>query len=154
MKTQIFNLINGNKNVIRLASHPKYATAKMASSHVGFAGTNRKDREAVAAKVFEENGEEMTVAIHNIVLTLHRRSSTTGKTSWYSCDLTSDEFQLITCGHTYEWPSDMKFKNFDIRINQDCTITATRFGKKSEGAEWKAREWMDIDEAFITIMED
>ena len=154
MKTQIFNLINGNKNVIRMAGHPKYATAKMSSSHIGYAGTNRTERKAVAKKVFDENGEEMTVAIHNIVIHLRRGTSTTGNTSWFYSELTSDEYQLITCGHTYEWPDDMKFKSFSLQLNQDCTITATRYGKNSEGAEWKAREWTDIDEAFCMIMED
>ncbi|MBO5742023.1 MAG: hypothetical protein J6R54_08635, partial [Bacteroidaceae bacterium] len=66
---------------------------------------------------------------------------------------TSDEYQLITAGKTYEWPKDMKFKSFDIRLNADCTITATRYGKKSENAQWNAREWMDIDESFCVIKE-
>lgn len=154
MKTQIFNLINGNKNVVRMESCIKYSTAKKATSHDGYAGTNREERAAVAAKVFAENGEEMKVTIRNVELTLHRGSSTTGKTSWYSCELTSDEYQCITAGRTYEWPADIKFKSFSLQLNQDCTITATRYGKKSEGAEWKAREWMDIDEAFCMIMKD
>lgn len=153
MKTQIHNLINGNKNVIRLESNTKYDTAKKATSHVGYAGTNSDERAAVVAKVFEENGEEMKVNIRNVELTLHRGSSTTGKTQWYSCELTSDEYQVITAGKTYEWPAEMKFKSFDIRLNADCTITATRYGKKSEGAEWKAREWMDIGEEFFNIKE-
>lgn len=38
-------------------------------------------------------------------------------------------------------------------MNADCTITATRYCKKSENAQWKAREWMDIDEAFCVIKE-
>lgn len=151
MKTQIYNLINGSKNVVRMESCLKYTTAKKATSHNGYAGTNSDERAAVAAKVFAENGDEMKVTIRNVDLTLRRGSSTTGKTSWYSCELDSDEFQIITSGHTYEWPADMKFKSFDIRINHDCTITATRYGKSSDNAQWKAREWVDIDEAFCTI---
>lgn len=153
MKTQIFNLINGNKNVVRLENCLKYTTAKKASSHSGYAGTNRDERAEVAAKVFSENGDEMKVTIRNIELVLRRGSSTTGKTQWYSCELTSDEYQLITAGKTYEWPNDMKFKYFNIHLNADCTITATRYCKKSENAQWKAREWMDIDEAFCVIKE-
>ena len=153
MKTQIYNLINGNKNVVRMESCLKYTTAKKATSHDGFAGTNREERNAIAAKVFEENGEEMHVTIRNVDLTLRRGSSTTGKTQWFYRELDSDEFQIITSGHTYEWPADMKFKSFDIRINGDCTITATRYGKKSDNAQWTAREWVDIDEAFCVIKE-
>lgn len=103
--------------------------------------------------VFAENGEELKVSIRNVDLTLRRGKSTTGKTQWYSCELDSDEFQIITSGRTYEWPADMKFKSFDIRINGDCTITATRYGKTRENAQWKAREWKDIDEAFCVIKE-
>lgn len=43
MKTQIKNLINGCKDVCRMLEHPKYATAKQATSHIGYAGTNDKD---------------------------------------------------------------------------------------------------------------
>lgn len=151
MKTQIFNLINGKKNVVRMESCLKYSTAKKASSHNGYAGTNREERAEVAAKVFSENGDEMKVTIRNIEFVLRRGSSTTGKTQWYSCELTSDEYQVITAGNTYEWPTDMKFKSFRIQINHDCTITATRFGKNSENAQWKAREWVDIGEEYCTI---
>lgn len=153
MKTQIFNLINGNKNVVRMENCLKYTTAKNASSHNGYAGTSREERAEVATKVFSENGEEMKVTIRNVNLVLRRSSSTTGKTQCFFCELTSDEYQLITAGKTYEWPADMKYKSFSLHINHDCTITATRYGKKSENAQWKAREWMDIDEAFCVIKE-
>lgn len=153
MKTQIYNLVNGNKNVVRMDNCIKYTTAKKATSHNGYAGTNREERAAVAAKVFAENGDEMKVTIRNVDLTLRRGASTTGKTQWFSCELDSDDFQIITAGKTYEWPADMKFKSFDIRINGDCTITATRYGKTSENAQWKAREWKDIDESFCVIKE-
>ena len=151
MKTQIFNLINGNKNVVRMENCLKYTTAKKANGHNGYVGTDLTERAEVAAKVFSENGDEMKVTIRNVELVLRRGASTTGKTQWYSCELTSDEYQVITAGKTYEWPADMKFKSFSIQINNDCTITATRFGKRSENAQWKAREWVDIGEEYCTI---
>ena len=44
MKTQIHTLINGSKNVIRNMEDDKYTTAKPATSHIGYAGTNRDRR--------------------------------------------------------------------------------------------------------------
>lgn len=152
MKTQIDNLINGSKNVIRDENHPKYATAKK-NAYGDYAGTSTAERTAIAEKVFAENGDEMHVTIRGVELTLHRHSSTTGKNSLYSSELTPDEYALICSGNTVEWPAEMKFKSFDITIRNDCAVTVTRYGKKSEGATWKSREWHEIDEAFITIKE-
>ena len=152
MKTQIYNLINGSKNVIRDENHPKYATAKK-NAYGDYVGTSTAERTAIAEKVFAENGDEMHVIIRGVEITMQRNSSTTGKTSWYSSELTSDKYAIICNGNTFEWTAEMKFKSFDIKIASDCTVTVTRFGKKSEGATWKAREWHEIDEAFVTIKE-
>lgn len=152
MKTQIDNLINGSKNVIRMEDHPKYATAKK-NAYGDYAGTNTAERTAIAEKVFAENGDEMHVIIRGVELTLHRHSSTTGNTSWYSSELTSDEYTTICSGRVYELPTEMKFKSFGITIHNDCTVTIARYGKKSEGGAWKVREYSDIDEVFVTIKE-
>lgn len=153
MKTQIDNLINGSKNVVRDENHPKYATAKKNTYGDGYVGTSTAERLAIAEKVFAENGDEMHVIIRGVEITLRRHFSTTGKTSWYSSELTSDEYTTICSGRVYEFPAEMKFKSFGITIHNDCTVTTVRYGKKSEGGAWKVREYSDIDEAFVTIKE-
>jgi hypothetical protein len=152
MKTQIQDIINGAENVIRMENHPKYINSKV-NSCGNFVGTAVDERNAIGEKIFAENGDEMRANIRGVELTLHRHSSSTGKTSWYSSELTPDEYAIICTGNTFEWPADMKFKSFDITIGKDCTVTVTRYGKKSEGATWKAREWNDLDGAFVTIKE-
>lgn len=152
MKTQIQDIINGAKNVIRMENHPKYSNAKV-NSYGNFVGTAIDECNAIGKKIFAENGDEMHANIRGVELTLHRHSSTTGKTSWYSSELTPDEAAIIYTGNKFEWPTEMKFKSFDITIRDDCTVTITRYGKKSEGATWKAREWSGLDGAFVTIKE-
>lgn len=73
MKTQIRELVNGAKRVIRDARHPKYANATRATSHDGYAGTDRKTREEVAGRVFAENGGTMRVAVRGVHLEPKRR---------------------------------------------------------------------------------
>lgn len=152
MKTQIQDIINGAENVIRMENHPKYISAKV-NSYGNFVGTFNDERNAIGKKIFAENGDEMHANIRGVELTLHRHSSTTGKNSWYSSELTSDEYAIICTGHPIKWPDEMKFKSFDITIYNDCAVTVTRYGKKSEGATWKACEWNDLDGAFVTIKE-
>lgn len=151
-KTQIADLINGNKNVIRDESHAKYATAKKSTSHNGFAGTDREERNAIAEKVFAENGNTMNVTVRGIKLALSRGSSTTGKTSWYSCNLSEEEFKKIAGykieGHVFAACEGL----FIFTMNADCTCSVTAFARKSAGSQWKARSWWYVGEEFVTIL--
>ena len=95
MKTQIQGIINGAKNVIRMENHPKYINAKV-NSYGNFVGTAIDECNAVGKKIFAENGDEMRANIRGVELTLHRHSSTTGKTSWFSSELSNIDGAFVT----------------------------------------------------------
>ena len=84
MKTQINALISGRKDVRWNGSHPKYAGAAMATSHIGYAGTNSAIRRDIAAKVITENPEYMRIDILGREYILKASYSCSGKSVYYS----------------------------------------------------------------------
>lgn len=147
MKTQISNLINGSKNVIRNMEDAKYTTAKPATSHNGYAGTNRDERNEIAAKVYEENGDTLNITAKGINLTLPIHVSTTGKSWSWGCTLTEEQY--VALGGRY---TEGTLKSYSLQINMDCTVTLYSFTRKSEAATWKQSNMTDIDESFIQII--
>lgn len=138
MKTQINNLINGKKNVIRQADHAKYLTANNATSHIGYAGTSASDRAQVAQQVAVENTGELNVEIKGVAISLTRNNSISGKSWFWAANLSNDQYVAIT-------GSDFglgKNTTPGIIVNGDCTITVSNGGK----------HFVDIDEAFVTIL--
>lgn len=147
MKTQINNLINGEKRTIRNLNDEKYIAAKQATSHNGFAGTNREERAAVAAKVAEENNEKMMVSILNQTLTLTRHFSTSGKTWWWSAEINEDLAANFV-------NTDGNIKSYTLTVNSDCTVDISKSVKRTESSQWRHSLLQPIDEAFVTILEE
>lgn len=154
MKTQIQKLVNGAKRVIRDEKHPKYASVPKATSHIGFAGTNRIKREEIAGRVFAENGDTMRVTVRGVPLDLRREASTTGKTEWYSAEIAREQANAI-CGFskktTWFLRGDGKWM---FSIHGDCTCTVNAWSRKTPGSEWKERYFFNIGEEFVTILEN
>lgn len=151
MKTQIKNLINGSKNVIRDEKCEKYANAPKATSHIGYAGTNREVRAEMAAKVFAENGEKMNVIVNGESLELTRGSSTTGNTVWYSCEISEDQFKNICNYAVKDKPIFKGEGKFSFTMRGDCTCVANSFTRKTTGSKWEGRGFHEIGEEFVTI---
>lgn len=147
MKTQISTLINGGKNVIRKEDDEKYINAKSSTSHVGYAGTNHDLRNKIAMKVASENPSEMHIKANGIELTLSRANSCSGKSWWWSCKLTEEQYVKLGGSHL-----SGNFKSYKLRISMDCMVTIYNFTKKSEAAQWRQSWMQDIDESFIEIL--
>jgi len=147
MKTQISHLINGRKNVIRNMDDPKYVTAKLATSHNGFAGTNVKEREAVAEKVHRENTEAINIIARGVALTLPIAYSCTKKSWSWGCELTENQYTAL--GGTF---TDGTLKAYRLIVHMDCTVTLYSFTRKSEAAQWRQSNMTDLDESFIQIV--
>jgi len=145
--TQITELINGAKNVIRKEDAAKYATAKMATSHNGYAGTNAKERARIAQLVFQEHGETMNVEVRGVALTLTKGTSLSGRTSWYGSELTEEQYKAIGGAYT-----EGALKSYSLVINGDMMVYINSFTRKSEAARWKMSHYDYIDEAFVTIL--
>lgn len=148
MKTQIARLVNGEKRIIRDESHSKYLTAKKSSSHNGYAGTNFKERLAIANKVIAENPDNLIIEIKGKRYTLDKYVSCSGKSVMFVGNITEDDFAHITGNKPlFEYES-----LFNIRINNDMTVCIDMFTRKHENLPFKQRGTVNIDEAFITII--
>lgn len=147
MKTQISNLINGSKNVIRDMEDSKYMTAKPATSHIGFAGTNRDERNEIAARVYEENGKTLKITAKGIDLTLPIHVSTTGKSWSWGCPLTEEQY--VALGGRY---TDGTLKAYRIEVTMRCEVILYSFTRKSEAAQWRCSNSTYLDESFVHII--
>lgn len=142
--TQIGKLINGCKNVIRDENNEKYINAPQATSHVGFAGSGAV-RSEVAAAVFSENGETMDVKLCGHPLTLTRHSSVSGKTQWYSCELSEELASMFVS-------TDGNERIYSLIIYEDCTVEVQKFVRKNDRCQWRLSWHQYIDESFIEIL--
>lgn len=152
MKTQICDLINGSKNVIRDLSASKYAGCPAGTS-AEFAGTTIRERAEVAEAVKLENPEALRVNVRGVELVLPAdRAETSGRIVNYSSDITAAQWCAIT-GSSPECLDVYKFEtSFIFRVNADMTAEALIFARKSPAAVWRTRKYEYIDESFITIL--
>lgn len=150
MKTQISNLINGAKYIRRDLSHSKYITASQATSHIGYAGSDRKVRQEIADKVIAENLSGLDVEMFGKTIHLERYSSLSGKTVYFSTVLNLADFLLIS-GYT-ENPFSKYEGSFTLMFNNDMTVKLQMFSRRDENSKWQIKGRVSIDEAFITIL--
>ena len=150
MKTQISNLISGLKNVRRNENHPKYADAPMATSHIGYAGTNSAIRMDVASKVIAENPEQMRIDILGREFILKASRSCSGKSISYSTDISDEDFTHIT-GRVQPFTSYEH--SFTFIISGDMYVRVDMSERKSPAAQWKYRGGVNIGEEFVKILD-
>ena len=149
MKTQISNLINGAKQIRRDLSHSKYINATAATSHIGYAGTNRTLRQAIVDKVIAENPDGMDIEMFGRKFHLDRSSSLSGKTVCFSTEINLEDFMLLS-GY-----AENPFKNeesFTLMFNNDMTIDIQMFSRRNSLSLWKHRGNVSIGEEFVTIL--
>lgn len=152
MKTQICDLINGSKNVIRDLSASKYAECPAGTS-AEFAGTEIRKRAAVSEAVKLENPETLRVNVRGVELFLQAdRAKTSGRIVNYCADITAAQWCKIT-GRGAECLKIYKYEtSFSFRVNADMTAEALIFARKNPAAMWRTRKYEYIDESFITIL--
>lgn len=152
MKTQIYDFINGSKNVIRDLNASKYAECPAGTS-AEFAGTVASERAAIAEAVKLENPETLRVNVRGVELLLQAdRAKTSGRIIGYFSDITPAQWCAIT-GRGAEYLEIYKSEtSFCFRINADMTAEALIFARKSPAAMWRTRKYEFIDESFIIIL--
>lgn len=113
-------------------------------------GSNSEDRSAIAAKVFAENPESITVTCNGITLTLQKVFSKSLKTSWFSREITESELNAIEGCHPelrrYTFES-----SFTLMIMNDCRVVVQKITRKSPGATWKSRGYDYLPESSFKI---
>ena len=145
MKQQIKELINGVKDIIRKDDEPKYKNANQATSHIGFAGTDRKTRDEVAHIVSCQNPQQMTVQLCGKELKLKRWYSVSGKGWMWSCEIEEELASLFVS--TYG-----NMRSYTLVVYQDCTVAIHKYVRKNQESKWKASKFQYIDEAFLIIL--
>jgi hypothetical protein len=147
MKAQVSNLISGRKNVLRDLNHVKYSDAKIATSHIGYAGTNKEVRNRIAALVREENKDGLDAEIRGIDLHLNYEESISGKTCQWLTKLTADQYKALDG----ENAGASACEKFHIQINADCTVEIFRYKRNNERQQWKMTNWSYVGEELVTI---
>ncbi len=133
MKTQINNLQRGH-------------------GRQGIAGTSMEQRRQVAAKVREENPDEMTVRVknHEYSMTLH--TSKSGKTFWYTSEpLTTEQVRdILPCDtKAIDHPELVCVKFF---INGDMTCEYHTSRRVKDTRQWKPGQTIEVAEKDVTIL--
>ena len=113
-------------------------------------GSNSEERSAIAAKVFAENPESITVTCNGITLTLQKSSSKSGKTSRYSREITESELNVIE-GCRPECRRYTFESSFALVITDDCRVVVEKLTRKSPGATWKFRGYDYLPESSFKI---
>lgn len=131
MKTQINTLNNGCIDSVKC-------------------GTNSEERSAIAAKVFAENPESITVTCNGVTLTMKKSSSISGKTSWYSCEVTEEVLNALE-GCRPECQRYSFESSFTLKITDDCRVLVEKCTRKSPGATWKFRGYDYLPESSFKI---
>lgn len=149
MKTQISDLINGQKTVIRDENNIKYANAPMATSHNSYAGTNTAIREEIANKVFAENPESINIETQGKQFTLNKCSTLSGKTSWYETSITADDFLLLSGYKMLPYTVETEYT---LKIETDMKVCIALVTRRNERAQWRYRSTIYIGEEFVNIL--
>ena len=151
-KTQINQLINGQKTVIRDENSPKYIQVhQCAYVHIanGYAGTNASIREEIANKVFSENPELINIDARGKHFTLKKCSTLSGKTSWYETSITADDFLLLSGYKMLPYTAETEYT---LKVETDMKVCITLVTRRNERAQWRYRSTIYIGEEFITIL--
>lgn len=149
MKTQISDLVSGVKDIRRDLSHPKYANAPQATSHVGYGGTNSKIRQEIAEKVLSEHPDGMDIEMCSKRFHLDRSSSLSGKTVWFSTEIDSGDFLLLSGYKVVPFSNE---RSFTLLLNSDMTIEIQMSSRPNNRCQWKYRGCARIGEEFVTIL--
>lgn len=149
MKTQIANLINGEKRTIRNESASKYQTATPASSHAGYAGSSREERLQVADRVLAENSGVMTIRFCGHTYGLKKTSSASGKSTWYSAEITPEAYLSLIRADRMPYKHEVSLK---LTVNGDMTVEIHIFTRRSTTSQWKLRDIVPVGEEYIEII--
>lgn len=149
MKTQISNLVNGYANVRRDESHSKYVTATPATAPFSkYVGSPIDLRKEVGEKVVTESPDGLDVEIMGRKFHLNRYASCSGKTVWFSTELTPEEHELLM-GEPY--PSNNEWRS-TLTIDSLMYVEVSRFMRRNERQQWKQKASMYIGEEFVNIL--
>lgn len=93
----------------------------------------------------------MDVEIFGKKFRLFRSSSLSGKTIWFSTEITLDDFMLLS-GYKENPFTQSKESKFELEINNDMNVLLHKWCRANDKAQMKYRGYDYIDESFVTII--
>ena len=129
MKTQINHLISGTTGIV---------------------GTSTAIRQEVGKKVLEENGDILRITIKGVELEMHRSCSCSGKSWWWTAELTTEQYAIITDNNTLGISTQLN--SYSLVISQDLHATAYVYHRANERQQWRSGWSHSIKQSNITIL--
>lgn len=129
MKTQINHLISGTTGIV---------------------GTSTAIRQEVGKKVLEENGDTLRIMIKGVELEMHRSCSCSGKSWWWTAELTAEQYAIITDNNTLGIGTQLN--SYSLVISQELRATAYVCHRANERQQWRCGWSQLIQESNITIL--
>lgn len=129
MKTQINHLISGTTGIV---------------------GTSTAIRQEVGKKVLEENGDILRITIKGVELEMHRSCSCSGKSWWWTAELTTEQYAIITDNNTLGISTQLN--SYSLVISQDLHATVYVYHRANERQQWRSGWSQLIQESNITIL--
>ena len=132
MKTQINTLKRGHGNMV--------------------IGSNHEERLRIGEKVKAENGNTLRILENGIEYTLNYSESTSGKTWWYESDKLPVEIVKTIIPFDSKAINDPANVDVTFRVNMDMTCEFHTHRRRHEGAQWRAGQTIEVEEANVTIL--
>lgn len=129
MKTQINNLVSGTTGIV---------------------GTSYAIRHEISKRVLEENGDTLRVNVKGVELELHRSCSCSGKSWWWTTQLTKEQYMTITDNNSLGCSTNLN--SYSLTIDCDCHATAYVAHRANERQQWRAGYSHMIQEKYFTIL--
>lgn len=132
MKTQINTLKRGHGNKV--------------------IGSNYEERQRIAEMVKAENGSTLNIFHNGIEYTLNYHQSISGKTWWYESDKLPVEIVKTILPSDSKAINDSANVDVTLRVNMDMTCEFRTQRRRHEGAQWRAGQTIEVEEANVTIL--
>lgn len=128
MKTQINTLVSGTTGIV---------------------GTSSAIRKEISEKVLAENGDTLRVIVKGVELELQRSCSCSGKSWWWSAELTEEQHLAIVDG---SMAGVGRLNRFHFSLDSDCRATVQVWHRSNELKKWRYGYMHTIQEANILIL--
>lgn len=132
MKTQINTLKRGHGNMV--------------------IGSNHEERQRIGAKVKAENGNTLRILENGIEYTLNYHESTSGKSWWYESDKLPAEIVKTIIPSDSKAINDIANVDVTLHVNMDMTCEFHTRRRRHEGAQWRAGQTIEVEEANVIIL--
>ena len=118
----------------------------------GISGSNYEMRFQVAEKVKSENPERIRILFHGEEIDLFYHESNSGKTFWYCSKQLHSELVSKLVPYDKRAIEHPTLTRYEIQIDFNMNCDLLHYSRRSEQAQWKYRQPIEIPEKEIEIL--